>query len=389
MKPLISIIIPTYNRLRYLQEALDSALSQDYENLEIIVVFDGGNKTYFKLITLKYQHQAKVKILYKENGGVSSALNLGIKVALGKFIVWLSDDDKMASNHLTSLYRRYINEPYYYGFKKTIVYSGWRLINKDNQNISDDIYPGERGYPLELMERCCLPLFRSLIHGCSMLIERSLFHVYGFFRDDLKTTQDYYLWFLFFTRCNLIYCHGSTLLSRLHENQTGNTLNKLHLFECNELWVYFIDNVFSIDEKLGFTEFNILMGFYEHLKHSSYRDAFEHLLMVAQDNLPVLTISCEYLHNSEGSLKLVDSLASMTYNEMFVWAVITADDKGNSWCENINGLDVQEIPNHGNAHQTIEYLMPHFAREYGKHFHCNNPDSAPNFFNMVLTNEIQ
>ena len=90
--PLVSIIIPVYNGSKYMCEAIESALSQTYDNIEILLINDGsadGGKT--EEIALSYGN--KIKYFYKENGGVSSALNFGIKNMKGEYFSWLSHDD--------------------------------------------------------------------------------------------------------------------------------------------------------------------------------------------------------------------------------------------------------------------------------------------------------
>ena len=88
-KPLVSVIIPTYNREKYLSQALASVVNQTYKNIEIIVVDDGSRANY----AAKICHDFNARLLRKENGGLSSARNFGIKNASGKYIALLDDDD--------------------------------------------------------------------------------------------------------------------------------------------------------------------------------------------------------------------------------------------------------------------------------------------------------
>ena len=89
-QPLVSIVIPVYNGSNYMREAVDSALAQTYEHLEVIVVNDGSTDDT-EQIALSYGE--RIRYFRKENGGVSSALNLGISKMKGAYFSWLSHDD--------------------------------------------------------------------------------------------------------------------------------------------------------------------------------------------------------------------------------------------------------------------------------------------------------
>ena len=91
-EPKVSIVIPVYNGANYLREAIDSALEQTYRNTEVIVVNDGstdGGET--EDIAISYGD--RIRYFTKENGGISTALNLGIQAMSGEYFSWLSHDD--------------------------------------------------------------------------------------------------------------------------------------------------------------------------------------------------------------------------------------------------------------------------------------------------------
>ena len=91
-EPLVSIVIPVYNGSNFLQQAIDSALNQTYKNIEIIVVNDGSRDDgATEQIALSYGD--KIRYFSKENGGVSTALNMGIANMKGEYFSWLSHDD--------------------------------------------------------------------------------------------------------------------------------------------------------------------------------------------------------------------------------------------------------------------------------------------------------
>ena len=80
----VSIIIPVFNSEKYLEECINSALNQTYQNIEIIAVNDGSTLKITKNILKKFSD--KIIIISKENGGIASALNVGIKNAKGEWI---------------------------------------------------------------------------------------------------------------------------------------------------------------------------------------------------------------------------------------------------------------------------------------------------------------
>ncbi|MBL1264891.1 glycosyltransferase family 2 protein [Candidatus Methylomicrobium oryzae] len=97
--PLISVIIPTYNRAPFVCEAIDSVFSQTFTDYEIIVVDDGSTDST-KEVLEKYQD--KIKYIYQENSGVSAARNAGIKNSTGSWLAFLDSDDKWMPQYLST-----------------------------------------------------------------------------------------------------------------------------------------------------------------------------------------------------------------------------------------------------------------------------------------------
>lgn len=88
--PLVSVIITTFNREKYLSKTIESIVEQTYSNIEIIIVDDGSTVNYAESISNKY---AKCNYYYKSNGGLASARNFGVSIAKGDYIAFLDDDD--------------------------------------------------------------------------------------------------------------------------------------------------------------------------------------------------------------------------------------------------------------------------------------------------------
>nr|WP_314897221.1 glycosyltransferase family A protein [uncultured Flavobacterium sp.] len=98
--PKVSIIVPCYNQAQYLDEALQSLYDQTYTNWECIIVNDGSPDNTEEIVQKWEAKDSRFTYLYKENGGVSSARNLGIENAKGKFIVTLDADDKYEASFI-------------------------------------------------------------------------------------------------------------------------------------------------------------------------------------------------------------------------------------------------------------------------------------------------
>lgn len=98
--PLISIIVPCFNQAQFLQEALQSVLEQTYTNWECIIVNDGSPDNTHEVAQEWLAKDARFKYVIKENGGLSSARNAGIEIAVGEFILPLDSDDKISKDYL-------------------------------------------------------------------------------------------------------------------------------------------------------------------------------------------------------------------------------------------------------------------------------------------------
>ena len=89
----ISIIIPVYNVEKYLDECINSIVFQEYRNLEIVLVDDGSPDKSPQICDEWAQKDSRIKVIHKENGGVSSARNIGLQHASGDYITMLDSDD--------------------------------------------------------------------------------------------------------------------------------------------------------------------------------------------------------------------------------------------------------------------------------------------------------
>lgn len=102
---LISIVVPIYNVEKYLKKCIDSILVQTYKNIEIILVDDGSPDNCGAICEEYGKKDSRIKIIHKENGGLSDARNVGIEVAIGKYITFIDSDDYVDENYIAYLYQ--------------------------------------------------------------------------------------------------------------------------------------------------------------------------------------------------------------------------------------------------------------------------------------------
>lgn len=102
--PLISVIVPVYKVEEFLSKCVDSILAQTYTNLEVFLVDDGSPDNCGKMCDDYAKKDSRIKVIHKENGGLSDARNVAIDVATGEYITFVDSDDYVAPTYVEELY---------------------------------------------------------------------------------------------------------------------------------------------------------------------------------------------------------------------------------------------------------------------------------------------
>lgn len=242
--PLVSIIIPVYNGSNYVREAIDSALAQTYDNIEIIVVNDGSNDDgATERIALSYGN--KIRYFSKENGGTSTALNLGIREMKGEYFSWLSHDDTYYPNKI----KKQIEELSKLSDKNTIMMSDLDGIDENYKKIyQTNYFEHIKRYPPRDNSRLH-PIIYNQTHGCTLLIPRICFDVVGLFDEKELVAQD----FEFFYRAFLRFPHKLIpkvlVTARDSSNRQGRRSNLRGDQEYSKLFIKIIENLTDEDFK--------------------------------------------------------------------------------------------------------------------------------------------
>lgn len=178
----ISVIIPIFNRADFIERSLKSVLDQSYSDLEVIVVDDGSTDETFQVVK-KFFSDKRLKYIYQENSGVSSARNLGVSVASFKWIAFLDSDDEWHTNKLLEQVEYHKCNPEYQLIhtEETWIRNGKRVNQpKHYRKKGGEIF-------LECLSLCA-------ISPSTVLMNKSLFNEMGGFSTSYTVCEDFDLW---------------------------------------------------------------------------------------------------------------------------------------------------------------------------------------------------
>ena len=182
----ISVIIPAYNAADYLPRAVGSVLMQEFEDFEVIIVNDGSTDGTAAVCDELAEHDIRVRVIHKENGGVSSARNIGLDAACGEFVMFVDADDAIRDRSLENMYS--VNSDFVLaGFEKVV---DGRIQEKYTPSLSasysgteeiclffDKVLPARNTY---ILNSACFKLFRR-----SILLDNGIRFVEGLsFAED-------------------------------------------------------------------------------------------------------------------------------------------------------------------------------------------------------------
>ena len=179
-KPIVTVIIPTYNRGWIVGEAIDSVLRQDFSDYELIVVDDGSDDHTPEILAA---YGERITVLRQSNRGVSAARNRGIAEAAGRLIAFLDSDDFWLPQKLSTQVKFFRDHPE-------------AVINQTEEHWIRNgvrVNPGKRHLKFSgmIFERS---LAICLVSPSAVMVKKTLFNTVGTFDELLPACEDYDLW---------------------------------------------------------------------------------------------------------------------------------------------------------------------------------------------------
>jgi glycosyltransferase involved in cell wall biosynthesis len=178
--PLVSVIIPTFNRGWVLKEAIDSVLAQDFKDFELIVVNDGSTDNTGQILD---SYNQDLIVLRQSNKGVSAARNRGIAAACGRLIAFLDSDDLWLPRKLSSQVDFFNSNP------AAVINQTEEIWIRNGVRVN----PKTRHHKFSgmIFERS---LALCLVSPSAVMIKKNLFSKVGVFDESLPACEDYDLW---------------------------------------------------------------------------------------------------------------------------------------------------------------------------------------------------
>lgn len=229
--PIVSIVIPVYNGANYLREAIDSGLAQTYPATEVIVVNDGstdGGRT--REVAASFGD--RIRYFEKENGGVATALNRGIREMRGDYFSWLSHDDIYDSEKVA----RQVSCVEALGDERAIPFCNYHVIDHASRITSTG------SVDESLLGNSILLVVGTHVNGCSLLIPKAAFESSGLFNESLKNSQDNELWLrMVMSGYRLRPMSDALIRSRAHADQGSRTSSLRHAQEARAFYLWALE----------------------------------------------------------------------------------------------------------------------------------------------------
>jgi len=274
--PLVSIVVPVYNGSNFLCEAIDSALAQTYQNLEIIVVNDGSMDDT-ESIALSYGD--KIRYFAKKNGGTSTALNMGIENMRGAYFSWLSHDDLYYPQKIA----RSVEELSKLENKDTIIISDVDGMTDHTRTFPSALYQQHRdAYPTR-NSSYLYPVVYNKTHGCTHLISKNIFETVGLFDVTSLVAHDFEFYYRAFAKFPHHYIDEVLVTARESSTRQGRRSHTRGNIEYSLLYIDILEHL-SEDEILQMAP--SLKMFYRDMEYffayADYSIALDYLEVIAE-----------------------------------------------------------------------------------------------------------
>ncbi|MEA3377272.1 MAG: glycosyltransferase [Chloroflexota bacterium] len=238
-EPTVSVIIPTYNRREYVQEAIDSVLAQTYKDYEIIVVDDGSTDGTGE--ALKARYGDGIRYVWQENQGESVARNRGTDMARGEYVGFLDSDDLYLPHKLEKQVPILEESP-----DVGMVFAGAWIIDEEGDRVGDKTL--DNGTDAESFDTTDL-YFSNFIGGPSTtLIRKGVFDRTGVFDPEIRFAEEWDLWLRIVSESRVVGLDEMLACIRRHRGGQSHYPHPDHNARRLADWVKRLEKAFDRDD---------------------------------------------------------------------------------------------------------------------------------------------
>jgi glycosyltransferase involved in cell wall biosynthesis len=231
--PKVTVILPTFNRARYVGEAMSSVLRQTMGDLELVVVDDGSTDATADAVARA--GDARVRYLHQDHRGISAAMNAGIRAARGAYVARLDSDDVWLADMLEITCGVLDARP-----EIGLVYGQGQAMDRDGRPLSH-LRGMQQRFPGETLRSM---LYDDCTCNITVLVRRSCFDRIGLFDESLIANEDWDMWLRLARHASFAYVERVLARFRWHdENLTG--LRSPHFDAVVETRTRPLDKIFA------------------------------------------------------------------------------------------------------------------------------------------------
>ena len=223
-----SIVIPLYNKEESIKKTIESVLNQLYQDFEVLVVNDGSTDKSLQVVAAIIDD--RIKIINKDNGGVSSARNIGIKESQHSYVAFLDGDDFWETNYLKEM-NMLIND---YPECEFLGANFYNIKNKEKTVQRNDLDENFRG---KINNYFKIALTGNIFQSSAIILHKNLICKAGNFNENIVMGEDYDFWFR-----NALYSEIAFInqpLSNYNEDDPNMATNKEYSF--NKMYGYLFE----------------------------------------------------------------------------------------------------------------------------------------------------
>lgn len=223
--PKVSVIVPAYNVRSYIEEALASLERQSLQEFEVLIVDDGSTDDTAEIVKPFVVRDSRFQLLHKQNGGLSSARNYGIRHARADYIALLDGDDVYEPDKLAA-HVAVLDSAAEVG----VVYSASRVIREDGRPT----FMRLSGKPVQSDPLLALLCKNFVGHGSNAVFRRSIFDEVGEFDETLRSSEDVDYWLRIAATQRWRFHREPRVLCCYRVRPSGLSFNVLQMQRCNE-----------------------------------------------------------------------------------------------------------------------------------------------------------